>query len=31
VGFVRHPVDSALPNIPMPLAGALIKGIKKPE
>ncbi|SCY67406.1 hypothetical protein [Microvirga guangxiensis] len=30
VGFVRHPIDSALPAMLVPLAGAVIKNLKKP-
>ncbi|WP_112662642.1 phage holin family protein [Microvirga flavescens] len=29
VGFVRHPIDTALPALLVPLAGAVIKGLKK--
>lgn len=29
VGFVRHPVDSVLPAMLVPLAGAVIKNLKK--
>ncbi|MFC1455958.1 phage holin family protein [Microvirga arabica] len=31
VGFVRHPLDSVLPGMLVPLAGAVIKGLTKPE
>ena len=31
VGFVRHPLDAVLPGMLVPLAGAVIKGLKKPE
>jgi hypothetical protein len=31
VGFVRHPLDSVLPNLLVPVAGAVIKGLKKSE
>lgn len=31
VGFVRHPVDSVLPGLIVPLAGAIIKGLKKSD
>jgi prefoldin subunit 5 len=31
VGFVSHPLDSILPGLLVPLAGAVIKGLKKPE
>jgi hypothetical protein len=31
VGFVRHPLDSGLPGLLVPIAGAVIKGLKKPE
>ncbi len=31
VGFVRHPLDSVLPSLLVPVAGAVIKGLKKPE
>ncbi|WP_230533383.1 phage holin family protein [Microvirga roseola] len=31
VGFVRHPIDSVLPGMLVPLAGAVIKGLKKHE
>lgn len=30
VGFVRHPIESALPAMLVPLAGAVIKNLKKP-
>ncbi len=30
VGFVRHPIDSVLPAMLVPLAGAVIKNLKKP-
>lgn len=29
-GFVRHPINSALPAMLVPLAGAVIKNLKKP-
>lgn len=29
VGFVRHPLDAVLPGMLVPLAGAVIKGLKK--
>ncbi|MBF9233645.1 phage holin family protein [Microvirga alba] len=31
VGFVRHPVDSVLPGLLVPLAGAIIKGLRKSD
>jgi hypothetical protein len=31
VGFVRHPLDAVLPGMLVPLAGAVIKGLKKPD
>jgi len=31
VGFVRHPIDSVLPGMLVPLAGAVIKGLKKSD
>jgi uncharacterized protein YoxC len=31
VGFVRHPLDSVLPGLIVPLAGAVLNGLKKPE
>jgi len=30
VGFVRHPIDSVLPAMLVPLAGAVLKNLKKP-
>lgn len=29
VGFVKHPLDAVLPGMLVPLAGAVIKGLKK--
>jgi hypothetical protein len=31
VGFVRHPLDTVLPGMLVPLAGAVIKGLKKSD
>lgn len=31
VGFVRHPLDAVLPGMLVPLAGAVIKGLKKSD
>ncbi len=31
VGFVRHPLDAVLPGMLVPLAGAVIKGLKKAD
>ena len=31
VGFASHPLDSVLPGLLVPLVGAVIKGLKKPE
>jgi hypothetical protein len=30
-GFVRHPLDSVLPGLLVPLAGAIVKSVRKPD